>query len=175
MILLWILIAVVVIASGYRAYKSRNNSNFAEVWLDSVLIGILANLLFLGVGYIYREEIYNEFQGARLTLAKSKCTPIDNARKYLYDCQIELKNDREKELVDYKFVISSSAQFSNFNFDSCTPEDAISPEAGTITVESKTQGLSDCKYKISLGSFKKVKVRLKINGDQNEPDPEILQ
>lgn len=175
MTILWILITAVLIAAIYRANKSRKNKNFSEIWIDSVLIAILANLLFLLVGYLYREEIYNQFQGSRLTLSQTKCTPLDNGRKYLYDCQIDLKNDREKELSDYKFVLSSSAQYSNFNFDSCTPMDIVPTDVGLISVETKAVGLSDCKYKISLGSYKNMKIRLKINGDQNEPDPEILQ
>ena len=175
MTVIWVLIALVVILSGYRAYVSRNNKNFVETWIDSILIGLLANLIFIGVGYYYREAIYKEFQGARLTLTKTKCTATDNNRKYIYDCILELKNDREKDLVNHKFVLSSSAQFSNFNFNSCSPEEPVPDDEGSISALSTTLGLSDCKYKISLGSFKKMKIRLKINGDQNEPDPEILQ
>ncbi len=53
--------------------------------------------------------------------------------------------------------------------------DIVPTDVGLISVETKAVGLSDCKYKISLGSYKNMKIRLKINGDQNEPDPEILQ
>lgn len=173
--LLWFLIAVVLVLSIYRAFKSRRNKNFSEIWIDSALISILANLLFLGVGYLYREEIYSQFQGSRLILVASKCTPLKNERKYLYDCLIELKNDRERELSDYKFILSSSARYSNFNFDTCSPLEPISSDVGMISVETPTPGLSDCKFKVSLGSYKTIKIRLKVNGDQNDPDPEILQ
>lgn len=175
MLAFWILIGITVAASIYRAAISRRKKNFAEVWLDSLLVNVAANLLFLAVGYFYREEIYNQFQKARLTLASTKCTPVENHRKHLFDCQIELRNEREKELSDYKFILSSSARYSNFNFDSCTPVEAISADVGTLSIESNAAGLADCKYRISLGSYRSMKFHLTINGDNNEPDPEILQ
>jgi hypothetical protein len=110
-----------------------------------------------------------------LVLNSSKCTPEKNDRKYIYDCEIDLKNDRESKLEDYRFVISSSARFSNFNFDSCKPGKANDSFFGSLVVETKGEGASDCKFKVSLGSYEKLTVRLKINGDENVPDPEIMQ
>lgn len=154
----------------YARWKSGGLGRLFEELIASVL----ANLIFVFFGFCFREEIFNFFQRPGVSLASSCQRRTDNVRKYLYDCNIILKNTGEMPLRDFRVVVSSSKTFSNFNFSSCAPNDLKATDGPTVTSETADEGTDLCKYRLSLGSFEKVEFKLVINGDQNEPDPEVL-
>lgn len=169
----WMSLAGFGIFSGWRFLLAKRNNKLSE-WFDDLAIAGVASLVIFAFAYIFKEEIYTLFGRPSVTLS-SNCTRTTNDRKYLYDCKIELKNSHEMALSDFKFVLESSAKYSNFWFVKCTPSEVEAKTPDTLSSETPGTGLADCKFKTSLGSFSTLSFVLTVNGDENAPDISIFK
>lgn len=172
-----IIIAVALLTfAAVRILYSFKSSKWKEiwiVWIDGLIVSILATLIVVGFGYTFKRALYDYFQRSKVSLATTCSRDSKNTRKSVYVCNFVLRNETESELTGYPLTLNSSRSFSNFTFVSCKPNTEVSDR---LTSTTKSDGESSCFFKVDLGPFETTNMTLKIVGDEtNEPDPNILQ
>jgi hypothetical protein len=146
-----------------------------KVWLDDVIISVLANLVFIGIGYLYRQEIYNYFRGPSLVF-QGHCNQSSAPGRNHYSCSVVIKNNGKQSLENQRFILITSIPNPKVNFADCRPAKFIPEEnVKNFITDTKSPDSTTCQYRISLKGHERAQFTVIVNGDGPAPDLEILQ
>lgn len=159
-----------------RFWVTQSKEKKFEIWFDGLLVNLLASLIIIITGFVFREKLYYLFEKPGVELVDVDCKKTADPSKAVYHCNLEIKNKTESALSGYKVVISSSSRkYRNHNFVNCQPILADNIK-NNITTETKGMGEATCAYRMDLDPFAQVSLGLDVNGGENKvPDFYVLQ